>query len=84
MPYELEIAAGWLDAAVSTAWPRSSMLGESASTSRMRQSGQAEETASRSSAVSMDQLGLFGGRLWPPFWSSLVKQPLAVVHGPRP
>ncbi len=46
--------------------------------------GQADDTASRSSAVSMDQFASFGGRLWPPFWSTLVKHPFAVVHAGNP
>lgn len=78
------MATGWWAAAVFSAWPRSSTPAESASTSRMWHSGQAAETASRSSAVSMDQSASSGGRLWPPFWSSLVKQPFAVVHAGRP
>src|SRR6185295_16856131 len=46
--------------------------------------GQAALTMSRSSAISSAQPVFPRGYLVPPFWSTFLKQPLAVVHGGRP
>src|SRR5215475_648239 len=55
-----------------------------ASTSRMWQPGQMAETMSRSSEISSAQPGSTRGYLFLPFWSTLRKQPLAVVQAGRP
>jgi len=61
------------------------MVGELASTSRIRQFGQVAETMARSRAISLAQPGsaLVSGETWP-LWLTLRKQPLAVVQGGRP
>ena len=51
------------------------MVVESASTSKILQLGHAAETMSMSNAISWPQPESAGGRLLPPFWSTLVKQP---------
>ena len=53
-------------------------------TTTILQSGQAAETASTSSACSPAQPTLIRGRLVPPFWSMIFRQPLAVVQAGRP
>src|SRR4029453_14166135 len=50
----------------------------------MWQLGQVADTMSRSSEISSAQLAFLRGKLVPPFWSTLRKQPLAVVHPARP
>src|SRR5579875_556757 len=56
------------------------------STSRMRQLGHRAETASRSSdsSDSQEAPALCGSGDVAPLWLTLVKQPLAAVHGGRP
>ena len=65
-----------------TAVPRSVMLGEFASTSRILQPGQAAETMSRSSAISCPQEAFAAGRVEPPVWFTFVKQPLVQAGSP--
>jgi hypothetical protein len=56
-----------------------------ASTSRMLQLGHADETMSRSSAISSAQPRLGAGyEPWTPFWLTFLKQPLLVLHSDNP
>src|SRR5437764_9327253 len=72
-------------AALSTAVISGSVSGELASTSRILQSGQVAETASRSSAISKPQpKSPAGNGLAAPFWLTFLKQPLAVVQAGSP
>src|SRR5690242_16922952 len=67
-----------------TAVPRLAKDALLASTSRMWQFGQIAEAMSRSSEISSAQPESTAGKLVPPFWSTLRKQPLAVVQAERP
>src|SRR5689334_21332012 len=68
-----------------TAAPRLANDAEDASTSRMWQFGQIAETMSISSEISSAQpVLLLGSGDVAPFWLTLRKQPLAVVHAGRP
>jgi hypothetical protein len=57
---------------------------ELASTRRIRQVGQIAEAISRSSAISWPQPPSAAGSAAVPAWPTLVKQPPADVHDPRP
>jgi hypothetical protein len=70
---------------VFTAVPRFAVVGLFASTRRMLHCGHTAETISMSSAISDDQPEFEAGSgLAAPFWLTLWKQPLAVVHAGSP
>src|SRR6478672_576775 len=84
-PNELEISVAPRRAAVFSAVARLANDDELPSTSRMWQFGQIAEAMSRSSEISWAQpVSTAGSGDAPPFWLTLRKQPLAVVHGGRP
>ncbi|MGH7749752.1 MAG: hypothetical protein ACREQ5_34050, partial [Candidatus Dormibacteria bacterium] len=76
------MALAWtVFAAVFTAAARSERFEELASTSTIEQLGQTDDTISMSRSISWPQpVSPEGSGLVAPFWFSLRKHPLAVVH----
>src|SRR5579884_2370912 len=82
-PQEFEITVAPSATASFSAAPRFASEFELASTSRILQFWQMACAVSTSSAISSAQPELVAGYDVPPVWLTLLKQPLAVVHGGR-